>query len=845
MVQKSLVHRVKPSAALRRPRGTIIHAVPLGKPKAEACLILTADKVACFMDQTTVDTPVDHLVIYLSRDSDPSMACAADIALGLAIDEVSNSIYADWDNLVQDSIQFGKPIINGRSAEHEKVGHIPYDPHCEECVRAAVKSKSHRRRKGVRNIGQLNVDIALYSQTGPYCLVGSTANTASKPVIVVEPIEDKSLAEIRRGVAALIIQAEHLWSSFLIQRVHGDRERGLLACAQDLHRAGIWAIVTQSYDPASNPAEGAMGIIPNAERLRLLRLTDANCLSEHTLRPLWPYAMVHAAMTFSAHHAPESAAIKKSEILVFGSKVILRNPPLKKTGKEESRVTDGIYFHPSTHTHHAALAGILQRLPGGHETKYLLTGVKDFVTVRRIASETCEPLFPFVRVQAKGRRNLIPNFGHQPVVPQSLRKSPRLAESRWTACKTDEYVALASELAALPEGVFEPRNEDTEESLIAAAMVTRLCTEAEKRLPEAKAAAEKEVSTLIKNNVIESTPVEEAPLPDGVEIGHSNDILSTKDVETDDPTFKGRLVFRGDIPYIKVSDGEGNYRLVRLKDFDDVWSANSADHASVRVLLAFALVYGFQTWTVDFANAYLQAEEGGRDVYVRVKPSLAKLLPAEVIKMRESIERPVHKLNRALYGRKRGGYDWGQKVISALEKRDFKKASHQNGLYFMKRKNLLVAIYVDDLAIAAPENLIDEIFADLMRDLEVKVNKDGSKWRVTKRFLGTSYDIRESPEARYALIDMEEYTRMLVSDFEKQHGTVRAVSRLSDVAPASDTRSTNGDRYRPLIGALLWLSRCLRAGISRSVSCLASAIVGWTTEHDDLIGYLKGTCDLI
>ena len=138
--------------------------------------------------------------------------------------------------------------------------------------------------------------------------------------------------------------------------------------------------------------------------------------------------------------------------------------------------------------------------------------------------------------------------------------------------------------------------------------------------------------------------VDESSLPAGTEIADLADILSIKDVETDLPSYKGRIIFRGDIPKVVLPDG----RLQGVAENVDCWAPTAADHAGVRLVLAHALINGNDTFSCDMDTAYLQADAGGRETYVRLHGLLAKSLPDDLKAERAKHWKPVHKLIKAL-----------------------------------------------------------------------------------------------------------------------------------------------------------------------------------------------------
>ena len=194
--------------------------------------------------------------------------------------------------------------------------------------------------------------------------------------------------------------------------------------------------------------------------------------------------------------------------------------------------------------------------------------------------------------------------------------------------------------------------------------VTRLATPGERFHPDAVISRDKEIRAVLNHETLGKV-THEHDLPIGTEVADISDILSLKDVETSTPSWKTRIIYRGDMPLVisgKTDDGKNTYSLVA--ENEDVWTNTAADHCGVRILLVTALVHRMSLYTCDLASAYLQADAGGREVYIRISRALRGSLPDDIQQQMNAIEYPVVHLRRALYGRKRSGLDWSRKLHS-------------------------------------------------------------------------------------------------------------------------------------------------------------------------------------
>ena len=259
----------------------------------------------------------------------PALSEAQDHTVRNAVIKLASRINDSWDDLVKEAMDVwdpqaqlegcthkevpaahsgttgtGPPVLSGISGEHARVNHYPFDHQCADCVKAMLRSRPHRRNKkpAELRLGRLDIDIAVYQQQGPYCLVGITSTTDAKPLIVAEPLSSRKTDEIRYALTNLIMQCEHVWKTPMIQRIHGDREGGVVGNVLELHEAGLWATFTQGFDSKANGrGEGAIRILQDGARVRLAQMCEGRTALDITRRMMWPWAMVHMACTYSAH----------------------------------------------------------------------------------------------------------------------------------------------------------------------------------------------------------------------------------------------------------------------------------------------------------------------------------------------------------------------------------------------------------------------------------------------------------------------------------------------------------------------------------------------------------------
>jgi len=201
-----------------------------------------------------------------------------------------------------------------------------------------------------------------------------------------------------------------------------------------------------------------------------------------------------------------------------------------------------------------------------------------------------------------------------------------------------------------------------------ASNVTRLAKSHEQYPPEAMDATRSEKKkALIDAETLGQASEEDAP-PTGIEVADLGDVLSLKDMETPHPEWKAWIIFRGGGPVVISGKKPGGSNICEpLSENQCAWACTTADHTAARMALAYTMCKNCQACICDLASAYLHAEAGGRETYVRVKGSMKDVLPEVFKKAVQGMGKPVLKLEKALYGRTRGGFDWAQKRQGVLD----------------------------------------------------------------------------------------------------------------------------------------------------------------------------------
>lgn len=287
------------------------------------------------------------------------------------------------------------------------------------------------------------------------------------------------------------------------------------------------------------------------------------------------------------------------------------------------------------------------------------------------------------------------------------------------------------------------------------------------------------------------------PLPPGAKSLGTRWVLTVKG----NSTAKARLVAQG-------------HRQIAGLDYTETF-APVVRYDSVRIFLALSACLHLHVHQMDVNTAFLNSSMDDI-VYVRQPPSFINK------------EHPdwVWKLSGAMYGLKQAPLLWNKHINGTLTKLGFNQHAGEHGLYFKHSPSglIFVALYVDDLLIAAPDmaimqkvkNALSRFYS--MKDL-MSVNK----------FLGmnvnqTSNDITLSLE-----------------DYISQAAVSNAIPLDKPVdIPLSPTTNLFDDQslpldnvtpYQSIVGQLLFIANTGRPDVAHSVSLLSRFLKAPTEIH--------------
>ena len=276
--------------------------------------------------------------------------------------------------------------------------------------------------------------------------------------------------------------------------------------------------------------------------------------------------------------------------------------------------------------------------------------------------------------------------------------------------------------------------------------------------------------------------------------------------------FKARYCIRGDLQ-------EGEFETY----------APVVQFASVRLFLAWSLMFNWYTCSVDFSNAFIQATLKD-DTFIHLPRGFRQ----------SGNQRTCLKLRKSLYGLAVAPRLWYQHLWKALKELGLEASKHDPCLLF--RKDLIVICYVDDLGIQAPNKEIVDKLIDQLRKKGFDLTFEGT----FSEYLGIKYtkigknEIKMTQEGLIKKI--MDATGMNDCNSNRTPTTKEALGSDEQGEPMQDEWN-----YRSIVGMMLYLSTNTRPDIAFAVSQVARFSHRPRKSHatavKTIVRYLAGSLD--
>ena len=250
--------------------------------------------------------------------------------------------------------------------------------------------------------------------------------------------------------------------------------------------------------------------------------------------------------------------------------------------------------------------------------------------------------------------------------------------------------------------------------------------------------------------------------------------------------FKGRFCVRGD-----------------LQEGDVETYAPVVHFGTLRFFLVLALVLGWVTCTLDFANAFVQAELDS-PIFVHLPRGFRS----------STGEATCLRLRKSLYGLANAPRLWYLHLFKTLIEDGFKQSKEDECLLY--KKDMIVICYVDDLAVAAPNKELIQQFANRLRDKGFDLTQDES----FSEYLGIS--IERDGNNTFTLTQSGLIEKILsatgLEDCSPNRVPATQLALATD--PTGEEMSETWS-YPSVIGMLLYLASNTRPDIAFAVSQVA------------------------
>ena len=269
-------------------------------------------------------------------------------------------------------------------------------------------------------------------------------------------------------------------------------------------------------------------------------------------------------------------------------------------------------------------------------------------------------------------------------------------------------------------------------------------------------------------------------------------------------------------------------------DFDEIFSS-VIKAMCWRILLAMAAMYDWEAEHSDVVTAFL-ASELVNPVYVEQ--------PHQFVQ--EGKEGHVCLLLRALYGLKQAPREWYTTLKDFLKSIGFRVLVKDTSTFINPSSRVIVAVYVDDLLILAPNK---ESISKFKYDIGQRFNM--KHLGEVAHYLGMQV-IRDRPR-RIIYANQTAFIIQLLDQFGMKgcHAAKTPMDKSIQYRRADDNLDAPADfkkAYQSLMGALQWLATMTRPDISYAVSKLSAYNANPTEEHmigaKRILRYLAGTIDV-
>lgn len=252
---------------------------------------------------------------------------------------------------------------------------------------------------------------------------------------------------------------------------------------------------------------------------------------------------------------------------------------------------------------------------------------------------------------------------------------------------------------------------------------------------------------------------------------------------------------------------------------------------SVKIVLVWGNHMGYLTYHLDVKQAFTQAPLDYK-VIMKLPGGCGELSGKYV------------ELKKALYGLEQSGALWNNLLVEKLVKNHGMEQCKADPCVFRKIANgvvvLVLAVHVDDMAVAGPRGEVDKLL--------VTLNKDFTTVDLGELTFFTGCAVSQNIEEGITEINQTTFIETLAKRFDVTTTARYPANSGADLGPRREGESSGTWPYREAVGALMWVVTWTRLGIANATRVVARHANDPTERHWQavlqIIKYLLRTKDL-
>lgn len=262
-------------------------------------------------------------------------------------------------------------------------------------------------------------------------------------------------------------------------------------------------------------------------------------------------------------------------------------------------------------------------------------------------------------------------------------------------------------------------------------------------------------------------------------------------------------------------------------DYDQVF-APVAKQTTLRILLSVAAKKDMKVIHLDAKTAFLNGTLD-ETIYMKQPPGF----------LVEDQETQVCLLQKSIYGLKQSARVWNQTVHETLVNAGLTRSANDGCLYTKtdERGTIYMILYVDDVLMASNSDEMLQFYEDKLRE-QYKIENLGE----VRNYLGIR--IEKHADGYYTL-NQSQYIAQIIKELGLATAKISDIPLSVGYGKSESNILPHNEKYRRIIGCLLYISINTRPDISAAVSILARKVATPTEEDWNevkrVVKYLKGT----